>query len=343
MEQLDPAAYKIAWIAPLEIEALAAWHMMDQKHEGRFALAPGDDYVYYAGSMCGLNVIIATLPAGHIYGTGSAGALAGQVKKFFPNLWFGLLVGVAAGLPNHSAIPPRDIRLGDILVAFPQGETAELVAYDLGKETENGFQLLRPGRALATTAPNIKAAIGSLKRLAPNETRNFLRHYETMKNEEYEIEGYETTTFIDPGQDHDKLYGVVNGVEGPLERPSRPASQRTRVWYGAIGSGEKLVKRRQIRDGLRDQYNIIGLEMEATGTMNSIPVGVIRGVCDYGDERKNKQWQPYAAAMAAAYAKAVLAEMGHGLTKSNVAGNQLQAPKVASAANPPNRNNQSPT
>ena len=69
MEQLDPAAYKIAWIAPLEIEALAAWHMMDQKHEGRFALAPGDDYVYYAGSMCGLNVIIATLPAGHIYRT----------------------------------------------------------------------------------------------------------------------------------------------------------------------------------------------------------------------------------------------------------------------------------
>ena len=40
--------------------------------------------------------------------------------------------------------------------------------------------------------------------------------------------------------------------------------------------------------------------------MNRIPVGVIRGVCDYGDLRKNKEWQPYAAAMAAAYAKAVL-------------------------------------
>ncbi|TQW01338.1 kinesin light chain [Cordyceps javanica] len=64
------------------------------------------------------------------------------------------------------------------------------------------------------------------------------------------------------------------------------------------------------RDELRDLYNMIGLEMEAAGTMNRIPVGVIRGVCDYGDEHKNKEWQPYAAAMAAAYAKAVLAQIG---------------------------------
>jgi nucleoside phosphorylase len=49
--------------------------------------------------------------------------------------------------------------------------------------------------------------------------------------------------------------------------------------------------------------------MEAAGTMNRIPVGVIRGVCDYGDEHENKEWQPYAAAMAAAYAKAVLHEI----------------------------------
>lgn len=70
-----------------------------------------------------------------------------------------------------------------------------------------------------------------------------------------------------------------------------------------------MVKNARIRDKLRDKYNVIGLEMEAAGTMNRIPVGVIRGVCDYGDKHKNKEWQPCAAAMAAAYAKAVLAEI----------------------------------
>lgn len=43
--------------------------------------------------------------------------------------------------------------------------------------------------------------------------------------------------------------------------------------------------------------------------MNRIPVGVIRGVCNYGDTHENKEWQPYAAAIAAAYAKAILAEI----------------------------------
>ena len=57
---------------------------------------------------------------------------------------------------------------------------------------------------------------------------------------------------------------------------------------------------------MRDRYQIIGVEMEAAGIMNQIPVAVIRGVCDYGDEYKNSEWQPYAAAMATAYAKTIL-------------------------------------
>jgi hypothetical protein len=49
--------------------------------------------------------------------------------------------------------------------------------------------------------------------------------------------------------------------------------------------------------------------MKAADTMNRISVGVVRGVCDYGNKHKNKEWQPYAAAMAAAYAKAILLEI----------------------------------
>ncbi|KAH7459821.1 hypothetical protein FOMA001_g19793 [Fusarium oxysporum f. sp. matthiolae] len=119
---LDPKDYKVAWIAPLEIEAKAAIHLLDERHRGRFPVDRGDDYVFHAGAMGGHNIIIATLPAGQEYGTGSAAALASQVKKFFPNLWFGLLVGVAAGLPDLSRVPKRDIRLGDVLVGLPDGE-----------------------------------------------------------------------------------------------------------------------------------------------------------------------------------------------------------------------------
>ncbi|TQV97386.1 nacht and wd domain-containing protein [Cordyceps javanica] len=305
MEILNPELYTVVWIAPLEIEAQAALHLMDNRHKGRFPVGRGDDYVFHAGTMCGHNAIVATLPAGQEYGTGSAGALAGQVKKFFPNLWFGLLVGVAAGLPSLSRTPPRDIRLGDVLVALPSGDSAGLIAYELGKETEYGFQPLHFGHVLATTEPIVRAAIGSIKINAPNDTEVFLPFYKAIEEKEH-VAG----NFADPGQEADKLYYTdADGLEKLVERAPRPPSRRTRVWYGPIGSGEKLMKNAWKRDELRDKYDVIGLEMEAAGTMNRIPVGVIRGVCDYGDMHKNKEWQPYAAAMAAAYAKAVLYEI----------------------------------
>ncbi|KAH7011238.1 nucleoside phosphorylase domain-containing protein [Ilyonectria destructans] len=306
MAELDPELYTVAWLAPLEIEAQAALHLLDNRHEGRFPIGRGDDYVFQAGDVCGHNIIIATLPAGQEYGTGSAAALASQVKKFFPNLWFGLLVGVAAGLPNLSRDPPLDIRLGDVLVGVPEGNSAGLIAYDLGKETgQDGFQLLRLGHVLATTETVVRSAIGSIKLKAPNDAETFLPYYGHIKDKEHP-----NGTFIDPGQEKDALYQVNDdGTEHLVERERRLDSKRTRVWYGPIGSGEKLMKNARKRNELRDKYNIIGLEMEAAGTMNRIPVGVIRGVCDYGDEHKNKEWQPYAAAMAAAYAKAVLAEI----------------------------------
>lgn len=305
MAHLDPTKYAVAWIAPLEIEARAALHMLDERHQGRFPVSRGDDHVYHAGAMGGHNIIIATLPAGQKYGTGSAAALAGQLKKFFPNLWFGLLVGVAAGLPNLSRDPLRDIRLGDVLVGLPEGESAGLVAYDLGKETDDGFQPLRRGHALATTEPIVRSAIGSIKIEAPHDTEKFLPYYEKIRDKEHA-----TGTFSDPGQELDVLFSLHDdGSEIPTVRDPRPGSRRIRAWYGPIGSGDKLWKNLRKRNELRDKYGLIGLEMEAAGTMDQIPVGVIRGVCDYGDGHKNKVWQPYAAAMAAAYARALLEEI----------------------------------
>jgi hypothetical protein len=302
---LDFEHYTVAWIAPLEIEAQAAWYMLDHEHVGRFSINRGDDYVYKAGDINGHNVIIATFPTGHDYGVGSAAALASQVKKCFPNLWFGLLVGVAAGLPDLSRIPPHDIRLGDVLVGVGEGEFAGLVSYGLGKETSDGFVPLHH-RAQAKTETVVRSAIGSIKTFTPMYSNVFLKYYEGIKDKEHS-----NGTFADPGQERDQLYQTVIEDNKPklVERTLRHASKRTKVWYGPIGSGDKLIKNAQKRDELRDKFNLIGLEMEAAGTMNTIPVGVIQGVCDYGDEKKNKEWQPYAAAMAAAYAKALLYEI----------------------------------
>jgi hypothetical protein len=89
-----------------------------------------------------------------------------------------------------------------------------------------------------------------------------------------------------------------------IEQPPRRESERTHMWYGSIGSGYELTKSTRRRDELRVQLNLTGLEMEVAGIM-TIPVGVNRVVCDYGDRKKQNAWQSYAAAVAS-YPKNVI-------------------------------------
>ena len=63
--------------------------------------------------------------------------------------------------------------------------------------------------------------------------------------------------------------------------------------------------------------------MEAAGLVDNFPCLVIRGICDYADSHKNKNWQRYAAATAAAYAKELL---------SIIPGNQVESTLVATEA-----------
>ena len=78
------------------------------------------------------------------------------------------------------------------------------------------------------------------------------------------------------------------------------------VHYGLIASADKLMKDAKLRDMFAKDYHILYFETEAAGLMNHFPCLVIRGICDYADSHKNKDWQGYAAMTAAAYAKDLL-------------------------------------
>jgi nucleoside phosphorylase len=291
--------YTIAWLAVLPIEAEAALGMLDKKHDGQFESVRGDDYIYVGGEINGHNIVVATWPAGQNYGVGAAAALVNQVKARFSNIWFALLVGVAAGLPNLSPTDPakrRDIRLGDVLVCVPEKASSGIIHYDLGKDTEGGFML--NGRQAETPAI-VRAAIGNIQLLKKKPFRagnEFARQLALFQSDA------EDAKFWCRSQEEDNLFA---GSE-EIKREPRDESERTRVWYGNIGSGNSMMRNPHRRDELRDEHDLIGLEMEASGIMNTLPTGVIRGVCDYGDGQKNKDWQPYAAAVAAVYASGIL-------------------------------------
>jgi hypothetical protein len=80
-----------------------------------------------------------------------------------------------------------------------------------------------------------------------------------------------------------------------------------RVHYGLVASGNQVIKDARFRDALNKGLggNVLCVEMEAAG-LNNFPCVVIRGICDYADSHKNKNWQEHAAAVAAAFAKELL-------------------------------------
>jgi nucleoside phosphorylase len=102
-----------------------------------------------------------------------------------------------------------------------------------------------------------------------------------------------------------------------LERPESCASQKEpqerpqiahmlKIHFGRIASGDTVMKSGVHRDTWAKKANVIAFEMEGAGVWDNLPTVVIKGVCDYADSHKNKEWQKHAAASAAACTKAFL-------------------------------------
>lgn len=77
------------------------------------------------------------------------------------------------------------------------------------------------------------------------------------------------------------------------------------IHIGLVGSGDTVMKSELDRDEIAAWDKIIAFEMEGAGIWDILPCLVIKGVCDYADSHKNKVWQRYAAATAAACMRAV--------------------------------------
>ena len=75
------------------------------------------------------------------------------------------------------------------------------------------------------------------------------------------------------------------------------------VHRGTIAVGDKAMRDGVQRDRLAKQEGVLCFEMQVAGALNSLPCLVIRGISDYSDSHKNDEWQGYAAAAAAAYAR----------------------------------------
>lgn len=321
--RLTHGDYTIGWVCALPKEQTAAFYMLDDTHED--LPNPANDYnAYVLGSIGKHNIVIACLPMGRI-GNNNSATVATRMITTFPNIKVGLMVGIGGGVPP-------DVRLGDVVVSCPRNGDPGVIQWDMGKAEKGGEfkrtgSLNNPPTALLTALSKFETnPAGSrakiLNYLDNLKTRNgvpksFIKS-ELLVDVLYKSNYHHVNKSHGTGDDGD---GDDDAWEHCLEEETddcrlcdasmilkRPPREDLKIHYGLIASGNQVIKDAIFRNKLRKNFkgNVLCIEMEAAGLMNDFPCIVIRGVCDYADSHKNKAWQEYAAATAAAYAKALL-------------------------------------
>ncbi|KAJ5833461.1 hypothetical protein N7474_001772 [Penicillium riverlandense] len=287
--------YTIAWICALPIEMAAAQAVLDEIHES-LPIHADDSNTYVLGSIKGHNVVIACLPSDQ-YGIINAANVVTNTRRTFTAIRVGLMVGIGGGVPGKV-----DVRLGDIVVGSRVMQTDLGKIVRDGKLEHTGIPRL-PHQLLGTVVSTLRAK----HELGPSRVPSILQ----QKLEEY---GYGHP------RSPDRLFLAAYHHEGSavncdecdhsklVPRTAR-MSDDPMVHYGAVASGSQVMKNGVIRDEVARQLNVICFEMEAAGLMDILPCLPIRGICDYADSHKSKEWQKYAAATAAAYARELLEEL----------------------------------
>ncbi|KID69235.1 Ankyrin repeat-containing domain protein, partial [Metarhizium hybridum] len=311
--RLDNSKYTVGWIAALPHERAAANAMLDETHGPPQDRHEKDDNIYILGSVhCEGGrqhyVVIAGLPLGQ-YGNTAATTTAAQMLSSFPAIKFGLMVGIGGGIRSER----NDIRLGDVVVSKPEGRFGGVKQYDFGRATVDGFHcsgwLKPPPRVLLNAIGALQSKHDMERSMMPDILRDMYSKHPVMK------QSRTGPGFVHQGTSNDRLFrsdyhhqredGSCSACEetGEIAREKRPDCDPF-IHYGTIASGDMIIRDPQTRDLLAQ--DCLCFETEAAGLMNDFPCLVIRGICDYCDSHKNDQWQKYAAATAAAYAKELL-------------------------------------
>ncbi|KAJ5538344.1 purine and uridine phosphorylase [Penicillium frequentans] len=292
--------YEVGIVCALSKELFAVRALFDLPHPD-LEKDENDPNCYCLGRIKKFNVVAAGLPHDD-YGTNSATNVASHLIRTFPRVKFCLLVGIGGGVPSTT----QDIRLGDIVVG------TGVIQVDMGKlisdsEFQRTGEKQKPPSSLRAVITKIQSDCFVSFSSASNPLLDDLSLI-ASRRQEYEYPGADRDTLFISDYLHPKGQLDCHDCTVVKQRQDR-LHKGPHVFYGLIASGNQVVRDASHRDRLSKE-NVICLEMEAAGVVRTTTdCLVIRGICDYSDSHKNKLWQEYAAATAAAYAKFFLSHM----------------------------------
>ncbi|CAG2165177.1 unnamed protein product [Oppiella nova] len=328
----------IAIITAQYCEKLAVDAMIDNKDTYVRYKTEGESNVYTLGNIGCHRVVSTKLPAvGHSRAAMiAAGNTTTRLLGTFQCVEYVFLVGIGGGVPHYTDFQ-RHVRLGDVVVSCPpnllDGDSRQkefvyihcermknspeerLNSPNLSKDAnciENfNFRFwCPPSLELQTIAKEIYEK--------GNQTND--RVWEHYLQEGVDMLRESEPDFVRPDPQTDKLYMSI-GTKDVIEMahpcpPNDTYDPRSngfpKIHFGAIGSGRMAVKDEQIRQDIASKYGVMAFDSEFDSVVESVfgnrkdKYIFLRGIADYKDGTRKKEWQPYAALSAAAYMKAIL-------------------------------------
>ncbi|KAK5224483.1 hypothetical protein LTR72_004264 [Exophiala xenobiotica] len=271
----------------------------------------------------------------------NASGVAASLKSSFTGIKLALIVGICGGVPSAGAdCKGGEIYLGDVIFS------TALIQYDFGRQYPKELQtkdttkdgLGRPNLKIRGVFTKLetthyreqlqKTVAASLKKIQekmpgaenPGSKADMLFEPSYLHKHHNSSTGSTVTcdqciagpedicedalkmTCEKLGCDESRMVDRHKAADVKASSEQHAVS----VHFGAMGSGDTVMKSGQRRDRLAQDFGIIAFEMEGAGVWDHFPSIVVKGVCDYADSHKNKRWQSYAAATAAVGMKAFL-------------------------------------
>ncbi|RMZ95820.1 hypothetical protein BpHYR1_017278 [Brachionus plicatilis] len=311
----------IAIITVNYYEKLAVDAMMTDKITFYRRKPEGESNVYTIGLIGNHRVVSTKLPLLNKDSRSAkitSGNTTTRLLGIFDQIEHVFLIGCAGAVPNYSDFS-RHLRRGDIVVSVPDLSSTSEEDFIYGQfeitKNQNGFQYST--KSWLPRSPDLYRIVQTIQKSYDPQSQQ-MYPWETYINE-----GVETLTSkeLDCRRPvEDKLlftFDDKNVIE--VEHPTDSSGSFNRREYGypvlkfgRIASGEALTKNDGLRNALSEENGILCFDTGMDQVMESIEGNrkesyiIIRSISDYSDGTTTKEWQPYSAVCAAAFAKTII-------------------------------------
>ncbi|KAH7014827.1 hypothetical protein EDB80DRAFT_636630 [Ilyonectria destructans] len=338
--------FEIAIVCALPLEYNAVTLLIDQfwdQDRDPYGRAVGDENIYTTGRIANHDVVLVLLPN---IGKVSAASAAASLRSSYPALKLVLLTGVCGGVPNSSdeELLLGDVVISKTVIQYDHGRRypdgfaiKDTTDSSIGRPTKNIRNLVtifETDRARERLEERAAHFLQQLQDKSSGRPRRANYSYPGADNDRLFEASFRHMHHLLPkclcanchqssdpvcedsrklscdelGCDHSFLVPRDRlKANQQLERDGlTKEAQAPSIFVGAVGSGDMVLKSGEDRDSIAKHHKILAFEMEGAGVWDEIPSIVVKGICDYADSHKNKNWQAFAAATAASVAKAVL-------------------------------------